>query len=1112
MKQPTKILKVLCLVFFSGICVFLLSGYSEGEVVKSQDDIKKLLYGFEHLQDSTRTKTWWFHGETETTKEGITADLEAFKSAGIGGVVYYDQVHYKADKALEGFSPEWWKMLRFASAEAARIGLTFELNISNGFVAGGKWITPEYGMQRLVATDTVVKGNQFFVGKIQKPSSSYNYSNDVVVLAFPIPKGTGKSTRNTSMKVSSNIDQPFTELFNISPKLTRIPVQEKGKSVYINIDFGHSFLARSISYEVRPKGKATTSATNVPGKPADTFVGTGYRILPDLGQLEVSSDGINYKTVCSLKPVYLAHESWRQKTISFAQVQGRYFRLNLHDWSEDADNDPDMLLGNVVISSDAKIDQWEEKAALYSEYVEKDCTPSYTSGEVIHSSSIRNITDKMGEDGVLRWQVPSGDWRIMRFAHVPTGGRSKHGRKNLLGLECDKLSVKAAEKHWNSYTKVILDSLRATHSGVVDGIIMDSHEAGSQNWTADFIPEFTQRRGYDPTLLLPALCGYVIDDVEETQGFLQDIRRNIADLVADNYYGTFERLCRKEGVTFTAQATGNALCIVADPILAKSKVTKPQGEFWPIHPDGNYDIKESSSAAHLYGKQIASAEAYTDAKFSHSLSDLKSLADYAYAFGINEFVVCASSYQPWIDKIPGSTGGGRHYCVNRNNTWWKYSNEFWDYQSRLAYVFRQGKPKSDLCIYLGENAPVKILTYRLPDLPGGFDFDAFTSDALINRMDAQNNKIVLPDGISYQMMILPRNGELTMRALVQIAKLVNKGAKVYGRRAVFSGSHIKENQKDFDALVKQLWGEDQACMSGSKSYGKGTVYWGMPLSEAIEQAGIQPDVAMQVGDTKSSMIYFTHRQLSDGEVYFLHNHKKQKESTEFTFRTMKQSAELWNPQTGKRYRLPIQSKRMGRMSIKLEFSPMDSYLIVLSDREENKSLPFAPWMASENKTELTGTWTVSFDKRMGGPIEPILFETLSDWTSHKDDRIKYYSGTASYRNAFIVDKIKPNERFFIQLDSPVFAADISVNEKRGGTIWCSPWKCDVTDLIKSGRNQLVIQVANSLMNRMIGDSTLPQAKRVTYCYPEIITEQDTLISSGLIGKIYLVKSEQQSSK
>lgn len=171
-----------------------------------------------------------------------------------------------------------------------------------------------------------------------------------------------------------------------------------------------------------------------------------------------------------------------------------------------------------------------------------------------------------------------------------------------MGLECDKMSSLAATVQWNNYFKVISDSL-AKHHLPLHGMAMDSHEAGSQNWTPGFDKEFHKRRGYDLKHLLPAMMGHIIGTSEETNGILYDVRRTIADLIADNYYGTLNKICQESGVSFTAQATGNALCIVADPIQAKGKVDIPQGEFWAIHPDGNYDIKESSSAAHLYGKK-----------------------------------------------------------------------------------------------------------------------------------------------------------------------------------------------------------------------------------------------------------------------------------------------------------------------------------------------------------------------------------------------------------------------------------------------------------------------------------------------------------------------------
>jgi hypothetical protein len=1051
---------------------------------------------FDHVQDSTRTKTWWFHGETETTREGITADLEAFKKAGLGGVVYYDQSHGKAENAFDGFSAQWWEMFRFAANEAKRLGLTFEVHISSGYVAGGPWITNEYSMKRLASSELLIEGGKYYEGKIETPVNRYNYYKDLAVLAFPVRAGFGISSANQAVQISSN--RPEIDVNNMfdpkSDRLSKIPVHESRKPVYIMLEFAGPFTARSISYQVKPKGKATTSATNVPGPPQETFVGTGYLILPDLGQLEVSQDGIHFSKVCDLKPVYQAHESWRQKTISFPAISGKYFRLHLHDWWEKSDLTPDnMEIGNLILNSAAKVDQWEEKAGFYSEYIENDKTPDYSTEEAIDVESVINLTDKMSADGTLKWDVPPGKWMVMRFAGVPTGSNTKHGRKNQLGRECDKLSVEAAELHWKNYVQVIIDSLNSAHIDNLSGIAMDSHEAGTQNWTDHFIAEFASRQGYDPTLYLPAMMGYVVNDVKSTNAFLFDIRRNIADMISDNYYGTFERLCRQNGLEFTAQAIGNALCFVGDPIQAKSKVSKPQGEFWPIHPDGNYDIKESSSAAHLYNKPIASAEAFTDAKYYHSPADLKSYADYAYAFGINEFVICASPFQPWTDKIPGSTGGGRQYAINRNNTWWNYSKPLWDYQARIAGVLRQGKSSADLCVYLGEDAPVKILTYRLPDIPGGFDFDAFTSHALHTRMSAKNGKIALPDGVTYKMMILPRNSNIPYTALEKIAGMVNDGIIIYGQKPTMPASY-KDHDKTaaYQKLADELWGEN-AGAQGFHEAGKGKVYWCMPLHQALKQAAIEPDIALKNGNTKDNKICFTHRKLSDADVYFLDNHKDTFEDNTFSFSASGKYVQLWNAVTGQRFSIPKLCHKGNKISLTLYMAARESYFIVFTGKKEK--LPPVIWSkAGENITLLNNNWNVYFNPKQGGPGE-VIFDTLHDWTKDENPEIRYFSGTAVYQRKFNISS--PDKKIWIDLGNPGFVAKVFVNKLEAGIIWCSPWQLDISNFLKKGENTLEIQVANSLVNRMVYDALLPEDQRITYSYPQIMMPNDNIIASGL---------------
>jgi hypothetical protein len=244
---------------------------------------------FSHGSDSARTKLWWFHGETETTREGITADLEAFKREGVGGVVYYDQQHGKGENALPAFSKEWWDMFRFAAAEAKRLGLTFETHLSNGYVSGGPWITEELGMQRLEATDTVVKGGRRFIGKLPAPANKTKSGivSDVAVLAFPVPEGNWETSANQFPAVSSNIEQLNANaiFFPKDNKLINIPSQKPGGSVFMNVEFNKPFTARSITYRVRARGKSRTGAMNMPGPPTENFYGYGYVKQPDLGKL-----------------------------------------------------------------------------------------------------------------------------------------------------------------------------------------------------------------------------------------------------------------------------------------------------------------------------------------------------------------------------------------------------------------------------------------------------------------------------------------------------------------------------------------------------------------------------------------------------------------------------------------------------------------------------------------------------------------------------------------------------------------------------------------------------------------------------------------------------------
>ena len=996
-----------------------------------------LSYGFEHPQDTARTKLWWFLGETETTREGITADLEAFKQQGVGGVVYYDQVHGKGEGADKVFSDAWWQGVIFSAQEARRLGLSFEANIGNGYVAGGKWITPEHSMQRLLMTELVATATpQGISVQLPLPRRPRDWHEDVAVLAVPYHVETLGDSKLLDVEPTGQPDSVL--LF----------------------DFGQQFTARSITYEATPRGKARTSSMQVPpthkplAQPDHTrFYGCGFSELPPIGVLEVSDDNVSYQKVCDLCPKYRNFGGLRQQTLSFPAVRGRYFRFTLYRQPS-----APVKLGEVIVSARARIDAWEEKVSLVSEYITSDRTPIYNTVEAISADSIVDLTGMMAADGTLTWpDAPAGEWLVMRFVSVSTGAHTKHGRADALGLECDKLSVEGARLHWQSYTKPLIDSIRA-HGGSIEGICMDSHEAGPQNWTQDMPRQFARLRGYSLMQYLPTIAGGLW---VANKDVLKDFRRTISDLITTNYYGEFNRLCHAEGLTLTAQAIGGALCMAGDHIEVKKLVDKPQGEFWGYQTEGNYDIKDCSSAAHVYGKPIASGEAFTDITYKHSLADIKNLADYAYAYGINEFVVCAVAYQPTLGEVGLlNTANGRQYVLNRKNTQWPLSREFWDYQARCSWMLRQGKPVADFCVYLGDNVPTKILSHLLPPIPQGYDFDAFTTDVLLHRMTVSDGRIVLPDGVGYSMLLLPANEELTPAALQKVEELRAAGIRVW-------------NPRD-----------------------------GKPLTQALSEAGMVPDVDAPAAKS----LYYCHRTTDREDIYFLNNHCDEAVDGQFTFRVKATSAELWNPVTGKRTLLPMTVEN-DRTVIDLTFAPRESYFIVLTNGQAPSNADSPSLQTSLRQTAaipIAGKWMVKFCQAMGGPSEAVVFDELTDWTQHSDPRIRYYSGTAVYTNTFFLDKKDKKARYRLDMGQPGSVAQVFVNGQEAGTVWCSPWTLDVSPYVKKGKNQLEIRVANSLWNRLVGDAQKPEAERIMQQTTPLAKPSDRMMPSGLIGKVTLI--------
>ena len=592
-----------------------------------------LMQRFTYPTEAAKPGIWWFWGESVITRYGITKDLEAIKAAGFGGVVVYEQVFKDDPAALKSLSPEWLSMFRFAAGECARLGLWLKVNSGNGYVAGGPWITPELGMQRLVFSDTTIEGGRNISLSLPKPPSKLGFYKDVELIAFPALQGWELPKPRVSSK--PKIEELQGMFIDSQPR--RIPVNQlpKGGHQYIILDYGKSVDIRSITYAVSASSKALVIATQTPGNWGRDYLGEEMKPIEPIGELEFSMDGASWNRVCALPGRGTQFESWDKRTLSFPTVKARYFRLNLHDW------DGKLMMRNICLSGEARLNNWEIKSGNVVDFPERD-TSKYNTGEFIDRNRMIRLTGQMDmTTGHLTWTAPAGRWTILRLGHTATGAKTKHGRPEALGLECDKLSKQAARVQFNNYVGVLLKAISEDSGSKIQGVNMDSGEFGSQNWTEEFPAAFAAKNGYAIWQFLPAMAGYVVDNAQVSNKFLLDLRRTIADLMTENYYGTFQDLCHENGLDFMAEAPGIATCMPSDNITAKSRTDIPMGEFWMTQKHGTMDSKEAASAAHLYNRQVISTEAFTGSMADATPAMMKPLADAALALGVNQFNVLA---------------------------------------------------------------------------------------------------------------------------------------------------------------------------------------------------------------------------------------------------------------------------------------------------------------------------------------------------------------------------------------------------------------------------------------------------------------------------------------
>ena len=1115
--------------------------------------------GFLQPPHAAKPSVYWIWLNDYVNREHIDRELRMFAEHGIGGLLIFDMgtrgdPRFVPPAGPAFMSPQSVDNIAYAAKKAKQYGLDLQLAACSSWDMGGSWVTPEQASMALYRTEIHTQGPRQLDTIIPYPKLPSRvprskegqpiYSKEIALLA--IPETIRLPGHEFVFRLPGNeppqIDHVV--LYNtMSENVKRFGKHQLfAKNFSVAVSTGEPIdtdFREVLARKLEPHDKAqqfdfqATSARYVRLRVVDGYNGKVDRI--QLGEFEVySTDGMN---VVGSHAAQRAHDPAELISASSEEAVGKsWTAANLHDGVKSGPSGSWAASGPppLVIEDPARI---------------------------------INLSGQLDAAGRLRWDVPVGNWTLMRFVCANTGERLKVPSPKSDGLATDHFSAVATRDFINTLLGRLEARMGDLNVSGIKQLYLPSYEVRGLLWTPDFLKQFKKYRGYDMTTYLPALGGCRIKDEVRTRRFLYDFEKTRGDLLVDAFYREASKTAHAKGLGIEAEAGGPGPPVhhvPVDALRALGAVDEMRGEFWPWRPDMSqlWVVKETACAAHIYGRRRVHMESFTGFRhWQDGPKELKPSADRAFCEGMNHIVWHTSTHQPAKAGKPGWVyGAGSH--LTPNLAWWPLAKPFLDYLSRCSFMLQQGKFVGDVCYYYGDQGANFVPPKHTdPSLGLGYDYDVTNAEVILTRMSVKEGRITLPDGMQYELLVLPEREDFDLKVLQKIEKLIQAGATVVGPKPVRSNglTDYPNRDRQVQIMAGRIWGECDGKTIFERAYGKGKIIWGRSLRKILQQKGIGPDFDFfakrpehATTDHATPDIDYIHRQTPEADIYFVRNKTSKRIAGVASFRIADRIPEFWHPDSAERIELAVYEQVDGTMRVPLSLEANGSVFVVFRKPAEplhlltinpptvvrntvDNKVCFASELGGEytlrlsderilkvtldpipQAIDLKNEWTVYFPAGWGAP-ESTIFEKLSSWTSNENEGIRHFSGVARYETTMEIPKfwLKENRLVTIDLGNLWALGRVRVNGKLVGTLWKPPYQIDITDFAHLGENRLEVEIANTWANRLVGDTSLPEKER--FCRtninktgapeaPGVPWKNVSLNPSGLFGPVRLLSS------
>lgn len=699
-----------------------------------------------------------------------------------------------------------------------------------------------------------------------------------------------------------------------------------------------------------------------------------------------------------------------------------------------------------------------------------------------------NLTDQIDDSGKLSWSA-TGTWKLIAVFRVQTGQRVKRAAPGGQGFTLDHYSYESVGNYLSHF-----DSAFGENFPGIRAFYNDSFEVYGADFTQDFFRYFLEKRGYDLRDYLPELLAE--EPAERSSRVKSDYRETIHDMLLENFTGQWTDWANQRGKMTKNQAhgsPGNLLDLYA-------RVDIPEGEtfgssYFPIpgirrdsadirnvDPDPIM-LKFASSAAHLRGKNLVSTETFTwlGEHFKSAFSQAKPELEQAFLAGINHMFYHGVTYSPEEVDFPGWL----FYAslnLNTHNSLWPHFRGFNEYIQRVQSVLQSGTPDNELLMYwpvydvwADPEGVSKMLTVHGIDewlhptpfykgskllMEKGYSLD-FVSDALIEELQVTEGQLSAADGAyTAQVLVVPGLRYLPLATLERLLSLAESGATVVFQEQPADVPGFKDYAERREAL-ERIWKTlsfETSASTQVATFGKGKVILSEDLLQGMKLAGLERETLVDQG------IRFIRRNLAGERYYYLVNHTAETIATPIPLNQEGEAAVLMAPEQGK-VGLAETRRENGKLSVRVHLEPGES-LIVHVLRNEGQGIPNWHYRVSDPEIRtLESPWKLTFHQ--GGPALPKSrqLQKIGPWTESADTLSLHFSGQARYETSLDLN-LEQGARYELSLGKVRESARVWINGQEVGFAFGIPFRLDVGDYLKDGINEITVEVANLMANRI----------------------------------------------